>query len=184
MRHPAIARKEKTALVVIDVQEKIFQPIYRKQFILENIKKLVKFCQIMSIPIVLTEQYPKGLGQTVPEIRGTLDKYEPISKTAFSCFGSDEFNKRIGLLSVSTLIITGIETHVCVSQTALDGQEEKFDVVVISDAVSSRTEENWKVGLEKLRTSDITISSTEMIMYEILEKAGTPEFKKVASLLR
>lgn len=179
-----LATKKDSILIIIDLQEKLVPEIYKKEETIENIKKLIKFSEALNIPFILTEQYPTGLGDTIPEIKETLSHYAPIKKISFSCFGSGEFKEKITELNPSTLIITGIETHICVNQTAIDALFKNFKVFVISDAVSSRTEENWKIGLEKMQNCGVQISSTEMLMYEILEKAGTKDFKKVLPILR
>lgn len=183
-KHPNIANKTGSVLIIIDVQEKLIPKIYKKEEVIENIKRLIKFCETLNIPIILTEQYPEGLGNTIPEIKETLSIFKPIKKVTFSCFDSNEFTSEIKKLKTSTIIITGIETHICVNQTALDALMNNFKVFVISDAVSSRSEQNWRMGLEKMQNSGVNISSAEMLMYEILEKAGTPDFKKVLPLLK
>jgi len=175
--------REGSALIVIDVQEKLLPLIVDKEKIVKNIVKLIKFAKIMNIPTILTEQYPKGLGRTVEEVKRVLPDIHPIEKTKFNCFGSEEFKEQLSRGGSSTLIITGVETHVCISQTALDAADN-FQVCVISDAVSSRTKENWQIGLERMRDNGATISSTEMLMYELLGDAKTKEFKECSALLK
>lgn len=172
-----------SVLVVVDVQEKLLPFIADKEMVVKNIVKLIKFAKIIGMPIVLTEQYPKGLGSTVKEIRELMADLQPITKLPFSCFGSEEFKESLRRLRASTLIIVGIETHVCVNQTALDALE-KYRVHVISDATSSRTRENWRVGIERMAREGVTISSTEMLIYELLAKAGTEEFKRALELVK
>ncbi|MDI6592017.1 MAG: hydrolase [Patescibacteria group bacterium] len=181
--HSKLITREGAALIVIDVQEKLLPKIAEKEKLVDNIVKLIKFAKIINIPIILTEQYPKGLGHTIKEINEILPDLHPIEKTTFSCFGSEEFKEQLSKMRISTLIITGVETHVCVSQTVLEGVD-KFKVCVISDAVSSRTKENWHIGLERMRENRAIISSTEMIMYELLGDAKTKEFKESLDLLK
>lgn len=175
--------REGSALVIIDIQEKLLPAMSEGGGLVENIIKLIKFAKIIGLPIILTEQYPKGLGRTIKEIRDLLPDLSPIEKTAFSCLGSPEFRARLEQLGASKLIITGIETHVCVNQTALEALDN-FRVYVIADAVSSRTRENWRIGLERLQREGAIISSAEMIMYELLRDAGTKEFKEASLLLK
>jgi len=154
-----------------------------KERLVANIVKLIKFAKIMNIPIVLSEQYPKGLGPTVKEIKEVLPDVSPIEKTAFGCFGSEEFKERLSEIGASTLIVTGMETHVCISQTVLEAVDN-FKVHVISDAVSSRTKESWQTGLERMRDAGAIITSTEMAMYELMKDAKIREFKEVSDLLK
>ena len=182
--HPAILKKENTALVVVDVQEKLLPFVIGKEEIVKNIQMLIKFAHIMDIPVILTEHYPKGLGITVPEIKDVLEEYEPKEKVIFSCYGSLGFTKKLEELGVKRFMIAGIESHICVTQTTLDAMNSGYEVHVISDAVSSRTQRNLDIGLQKMRQFGAVISSTEMAMYEIMERADTKEFKEVLKLVK
>jgi len=184
MRGSSLIQRDGCVLVVIDVQEKLLPFIYEKELVVRNTLKLIEFAKTLNIPIVWTEQYPGGLGQTVEPIRKALSGYTPIEKVTFSCFGVEGFRGSLRAHHARTLILTGIETHVCVMQTALDGLDAGYRVCVVRDAVSSRTPENKQVGIERVRDSGGVITSTEGIMFEILERAGTPEFKSVAPLLK
>ncbi len=175
--------REGTALIVIDVQEKLLPKIACKEKIVANIVKLIKFSKICSIPIILTEQYPKGLGPTVKEIKDEIPDIAPIEKTTFSCIGVPEFDSSLEKMKISTLILTGIEAHVCVAQTALKALDN-YQVCVISDAVSSRDLYNVEIGLQRMKENGATISSTEMAMYEILRDSKTKEFKESLALLK
>lgn len=176
--------RENTVLVVIDVQEKLFPLISDKERVLENMRRLIQFARIIGMPIVLTEQYPKGLGLTIPEIRDLISSIKPIEKVEFSCFGSEEFKETIKRLNAKSLIIIGIETHICVMQTAIEGVEEGFRVCVISDATSSRNLEDKMIALERLRNSGVIVASTEMLIYELLKRAGTQEFREALKLIK
>jgi nicotinamidase-related amidase len=184
MRHPALLSREGTALIVIDVQEKLYPHVLGKEAMLKNIVKLVTFAQRLSIPVVLTEQYPKGLGATVGGLKSALGNYNPIEKTAFSAFGCPEFDVVLKRLGAKTLAIVGIEAHVCVCQTALDAIHRGYKVAVAPDAISSRTTADKDAGIEKMRASGVMINTTEMVIFDILERAGTPEFKEIAPLLK
>lgn len=175
--------KEGAVLLIIDVQEKLFPHMEEKEKIVENLQRLIKFAKIMEIPIILTEQYSKGLGKTIPEIKRLIPHIRPIHKVEFSCFGSEEFKRLMKEMEAKTLILTGIETHICITQTALEGLSS-YRICVISDAVSSRTIENKQIALERMRQNGVIISSTEMLIYEILRKAGTEEFKKCLTLVK
>ncbi len=182
--HPAILRKENTALVIVDVQEKLLPYVQKKDEVVANIQMLIKFAHIMHIPVILTEHYPKGLGVTVPEIKEVLEKYEPKEKVIFSCYGSLDFTEKLKELGIKRFMIAGIESHICVQQTTLDAMNAGYEVHVISDAISSRTKHNYKIGIKKMKHFGAIISSTEMAMYEIMERADTPEFKEVLKLVK
>lgn len=178
-----LIRKKGSVLIVVDMQEKLVPLMDKKEELIENIIKLIKFCKICKIPIILTEQYPKGLGRTVRKIMNEIREVPPIEKTSFSCFGSNEFREALKKMKARALIIVGIETHVCILQTALEALK-KFMVCVIADAVSSHTVENTEIALQRMRDAGVIVSSTEMLIYELLEDSRTKEFREVKQLLR
>ena len=169
------------ALVIIDVQQKLVPVIAEADRVIENIVKLIKFSKILGFPIVLTEQ--QKLGETVAEIQGEIPDIQPISKITFSCFKSEEFSEHIRQLNRNTLIITGLEAHICVAQTALHAISD-HTVHVVSDAASSRSIYDWEIALNRMRHNGITITSTEMLIYELLARAGTPEFREALRLIK
>jgi len=174
------------ALLVIDIQEKLLPPIFQKEQLIKNSQLLIRLAGILKIPAVMTVQYPKGLGNTVPDIASLLPGTEPIDKQMFSCFGSDVFCSLLKRLpgQRNTLLLCGMECHICVAQTALAALREGYIVHVASDAVSSRAEWNWKIGLERMRAAGAIISSTEMMIYELLRSSGAPAFKEMLPYLR
>lgn len=174
------------ALIVVDIQEKLLPPIFQKEQLVRNSQLLIRLAGILNIPALVTVQYPKGLGNTVPEVASLLPENEPIEKLVFSCFGSDVFCSTLKRLpgNRNTVILCGMESHICVAQTALAALREGYLVHVASDAVSSRTEWNWKVGLERMRSAGAVISSTEMVIYEALRSSGTPAFKDMLKYLK
>ena len=173
--------KDDSLLVIIDMQERLFPVMADKEKILDNAIRLVKFSRIMGLPVLLTEQ--QKLGDTIPEIREELTDVEPIEKLEFDCFRSDLFNDKLAQLNRKSLIIAGIEAHICVTQTALHAFSD-YGVHVVSDAVSSRSLHNWEVALRRMEQGGITITSTEMVIYELLEKAGTDTFREVLQLVK
>ena len=175
-----LVNKEDCVLIVIDVQEKLVPVIEGADKVIENIIRLIKFAKIIDMPIVFCEQ--KNLGNTVLQIREEIPGLQPISKITFCCYGSEEFCEHIKQLHRNTLIISGIEAHICVAQTALSAVSE-YTVHVVADAVSSRSIHNKEIALKRLRDSGITITSTEMLIYELLKKAGTEEFRKALRLV-
>jgi nicotinamidase-related amidase len=174
------------ALVVIDVQEKLLPPIFQKEQLVRNAQLLIRAAAILKIPTLVSTQYAKGLGATIPEIASLLNRNQPIDKTLFSCFGSDLFCAALNQVPDNrrTLLLCGMESHICVAQTALAALREGFLVHVASDAVSSRTEWNWKVGLERMRAAGAIISSTEMIIYELMRSSSSAAFKELLPHLK
>jgi nicotinamidase-related amidase len=177
---------ERCALLVVDIQEKLLPPIFQKEQLLKNSQLLIRLAGILKLPALVTTQYAKGLGYTVPEIASLLPEPRAIDKQMFSCFGSDAFCSVLKRLpgNRNTVLICGMESHICVTQTALGALREGYIVHVASDAVSSRTEWNWKIGLERMRAAGAVISSTEMIIYELLRSSGAPAFKELLPYLK
>ena len=168
-------------LVVIDVQEKLVPVINNGEKVIGNIVKLLRFAKIIGLPVVITEQ--EKLGSTVKEIKTELPNLAPITKIEFSAWKSGKFVERLNQLSRNSIILTGIETHICISQTALDILP-RFNVHVVSDATSSRSRENWDIALQRMKQSSAVITSTEMVIYELLGRAGTREFKETLGLVK
>ncbi len=183
-RRPLAA--EKSALVVVDIQEKLLPPIFERERLVRNSQLLLRLARIINLPVLATTQYSKGLGATVPEVASLLPAGEVVDKTAFSCFGSDRFCSAVHALpgNRNTLIVCGMETHICVLQTVLGALNQGFLVHVASDAVSSRAEWNWTIGLRRMEAAGALISSTETIIYELLRGSGTPAFKEMLKYLK
>jgi nicotinamidase-related amidase len=177
---------DRSALIVVDIQEKLLPPIYQNAQLLKNSQLLIRLAGILNIPALVTTQYAKGLGNTTPEIASLLPDAQPIDKQMFSCFGSDAFCSMLKRLpgNRNTVLLCGMESHICVMQTALGALREGYIVHVASDAISSRTEWNWKIGLERMRAAGAVISSTEMILYELLRSSGSPAFKELLPYLK
>ena len=176
-----LLNKEDCILIVIDMQKRLVPVISQAGKAIENVIRLVKLAKILQLPIVLTEQ--QNLGETVDEIKSEIKEIQPISKITFSSFGLKEFDSHIRQFNRQTLILTGIESHICVTQTALDAPAE-YSIQVVSDAVASRAPHNWKIALDRMQRGGATITSTEMLMYELLRKAGTDEFRAALPLVK
>jgi nicotinamidase-related amidase len=177
------------ALIVIDIQEKLLPPIFERERVVKNSQLLIRAAGILNLPTIATTQYAKGLGGTVSDVASLLPSDAPndvIDKQMFSCFGSDVFCSALKRLpgKRNTLLLCGMESHICVAQTALAALREGYMIHIASDAVSSRTEWNWKIGLDRMRAAGAVISSTEMMIYELLRSSGTEEFKKMLRYLR
>jgi nicotinamidase-related amidase len=177
---------ERCALIVVDVQSKLLPPIWEKERLVRNSQLLIRLAGVLKIPSLVSTQYAKGLGNTIPEITSLLPDTMPIDKTMFSCFGSDVFCSMLKRLpgQRTTVLLCGMETHICVMQTALAALRDGYMVHVGSDAVSSRTEWNWRVGLDRMRTAGAVISSAEMMTYELLRWSGSPAFKELLPYLK
>ncbi len=177
---------EQCALVVIDIQEKLLPPIFQKEQLVRNSQLLIRAAGILKIPALMSTQYARGLGGTVPEIASLLPGTEAIDKQLFSCFGSDAFCSVLKRLTGNrnTLLLCGMESHICVMQTALAALREGYLVHVASDAVSSRAEWNWKIGLDRMRAAGAVISSTEMMIYELMRSSGSATFKELLPHLK
>jgi nicotinamidase-related amidase len=177
---------EQCALIVVDLQEKLVPPIWEKERLVRNVQLLIRLAGILKIPALVTTQYAKGLGNTVPDIASMLPDTQPIDKLMFSCFGSDVFCSLLKRLpgQRTTVLLSGMEAHICVMQTALGALREGYLVHVASDAVSSRTELNWRIGLDRMRAAGAILSSTEMMIYELLRSSGTPAFRELLPYLK
>jgi nicotinamidase-related amidase len=177
---------EQCALVVIDIQEKLLPPVFQKEQLVRNAQLLIRAAGILKIPALVSTQYAKGLGGTVPEVASLLPGVEAVDKTLFSCFGSDVFCTLLKRMpgQRNTLLLCGMESHICVTQTALAALREGYLVHVASDAVSSRTEWNWKIGLDRMRAAGAVISSTEMMIYELMRSSSSAAFKELLPHLK
>ena len=176
-----LIKREDSVLVVVDVQERLVPVISNHNKMIENIVRLIRFAKIISMPVVLIEQ--EKLGATINEIKTELPGLEPITKIEFSVCKCSKFIKKLDELSRSNIILVGIETHICIAQTALE-LLPGFNVHVVADATSSRSVENKDIALQRLSQSGVVVSSTEMVIYELLERAGTSEFKKALDLIK
>ena len=177
---------EHCALLVVDMQEKLLPPIWEKDRLVRNVQLLIRLAAILKIPALVTTQYAKGLGNTVPDIASLLPDSPPIDKLMFSCFGSDVFCSLLKCLpgQRTTVLLCGMETHICVTQTALGALREGYLAHVACDGVSSRTELNWRVGLDRMRSAGAILSSTEMMIYELLRSSGVPAFRELLPYLK
>jgi len=171
-------------LVVIDVQGKLAQLMVDKESLFRNIRILIQAARILEIPILWCQQVPEALGPTVPEIAELLAREEPIDKASFSCCGEARFMDLFNSLDKDQVLLCGIETHVCVYQTAMDLMEGGLDVTVVADAVSSRTEQNRQIALARLAAEGANVSSTEMVLFELLRTAQHPRFRQIAKLVK
>jgi len=184
MHHPFKLAKAGSVLVVVDVQDRLLHAIHDWPAVLDNIVKMIKFAQALGVPVVVTEQYPKGLGPTDAKIVELFPTFSPLEKTVFSCFGAAGFAARLEALAAKTLVLAGIEAHICVQQTALEALHRGLGVHVVADAVGSRSPANKEFGLAKIRQAGGVVSALEIALYEWLERSDGPEFKAVLPLIK
>lgn len=171
-------------LIVVDVQGKLAQLMTDKDALFKSIQILIQAAKILEIPILWCQQVPEALGATIPEVAGLLTGIEPIDKASFSCCGREQFNTALDSLGRKQILLCGIETHVCIYQTAADLLGRGLDVTVVADAVSSRTAQNKQIALTRLAAEGAHISSTEMALFELLQTARHPQFRLIARLVK
>ena len=173
-----------TALVLIDVQEKLARAMHDKEALIENLKRMVRGALLLGLPVLWAEQNPAGLGPTIRDIADLLPDNKPISKLSFSCCGNENFMNEIKAVNRKNMLAVGIEAHVCVYQTVADLLSLDFEVQVVADAVSSRTPENQQIGIEKCKAAGAGVTSTETALFELLKDAGRDHFKEIIQLVK
>lgn len=177
-------KKENTVGLVIDIQERLFPVMFHKEELLKNCRILIQGLKILEVPLLVTRQYSKGLGETIDEVRSLLTGSEPIEKNEFSCYDNPVFTGKLKISGADNIVICGIEAHVCVLQTAVDLKEAGWNPIVVMDCVSSRSEESITLAMERFRQEGILMASVESILFELTRRAGTEEFKCVSRLVK
>lgn len=181
----SLLQKDQTVLVVVDLQEKLLPAISERERVLKNSLLLLRLARVLDLPVVLTTQYRKGLGEIVPDVRAEAPGIEPLDKVSFGCFGNEAFLERLAAhVGRRQLLVVGIESHICVAQTVLGALEKGYQVHVASDAVGSRADSNWKVGLSRMERAGALLSSAEMAVYELLSRSDTEAFKRMLPHLK
>ena len=176
--------KQDTVLLIVDIQEKLAAVMKEKDRVVKNNQHLIELAKMIHLPVMVTEQYPKGLGATVPELRDALPFYRPIEKMTFDCCGQPSFLEALKEHSTSNVVLTGMETHICVLQTCIGLLKGGINVHVVQDAVCSRTKENWKTGIEFMREAGAVVTCTETVLFQLLKVAGTEEFKAISKRIK
>lgn len=176
--------KENTIGLVIDIQEHLVPVMEENEQLIENCSKLIQGLQILGLPLLVTQQYTKGLGETVDEIKSVINDFKYIEKKDFSCFDEPVVAEKLALSGVENVIICGIESHVCVLQTAIDLKEAGYNPIVVMDCVSSRSFDNVDLASERFRFEGILMTSLESILFELTRSAGTLEFKEISKLVK
>ena len=177
---------QQCVLMVVDIQEKLLPAISNKELLVKNSQLLIRLAGLIGLPVLVSTQYAKGLGGTVPEIAELLPDAQVLDKTEFGCFNNAGLCSAVKALpgNRTTVLICGMETHICVMQTALGAMQQGYIVHVASDAVGSRSEWNYHIGLNRMQDAGAVISSTEMMMYELLRSSSSPTFKELLPYLK
>ena len=183
-RHPSIARREDSVLALVDCQDRLWKVIHDRDALERSCRILLQGARLLDIPILVTEQYAKGLGPTIPGIRELLGEARVIGKSAFSSAGEPAFIEALEALERGTLVVAGIEAHICVAQTALDGLAWGYKVHVVSDAVGTRDPANREVGLGRMRDQGAVVTSVESVLFDWMGSCEDPVFKQVQELIK
>ena len=177
-------KQSEALLLVIDLQEKLVKMVGEDNQVATNCEKLLKATEILNIPAIITEQYPKGLGETISPIKKANNTTKYFEKTSFSAISTEEIKKELCVLEKKQVILCGIEAHICVLQTALELIENGFEVYVIKDACASRKLENFNTAFSRLTQTGAIVSDTEITLFELLKSSKHPNFKEIQSLIK
>lgn len=183
-RHPNLLQRSRSALLIIDVQEKFVPVISEFDRIETNISTLIQGCSLMGVSTFYTEQYPKGLGRTTGALREKLQPAVPFEKLRFSAAGETELLDVLVEHNIKQLILVGIETHVCLLQSALDFLERGYQVYIVADATASRNPNDSTLALQRMREEGITVTSKESVLFELAETSGTDKFRQLSALVK
>jgi nicotinamidase-related amidase len=184
MGHPCLLDPGNTVLVAIDFQERLFPAVYEKERLLDRVVRLLRGASVLEIPVILTEQYPRGLGKTLPEIAGLLPGIGPIEKACFNCCDAAAFRAALEGVNRKQVLICGIEAHICVYQTAVALLRSGYEVQVAADCISSRDPENKAVSLTKMGALGILPTTMEMALFELLKVASGERFKQISQIVK
>lgn len=175
---------ENTILLVIDIQTRLLPAMNESEQYLKNAEKLIEGCRILGTEIIATEQYPKGIGPTVDSVKGLLGDATVVAKTSFSCLAEREVADFLDNTGRKNVILCGIESHICVLQTALALKQQGYNPIVVADCVESRKAEDKKWGLMRMMQEGVTVSTYESVLYEMMEDSKHPKFKEISKLIK
>jgi len=181
---PDRLEKHRLVLVVVDIQERFRDLIHAMPMVVKGSGRLIRAFRELDMPVLLTEHYSRGLGPTIPEVRSLLGGVKPLEKLTFSCDGDAGFRQAMNSLNRDQIVLCGIETHVCVYQTARDLMDRGKQVAIAADAVSSRLAGDREIGLQHMSRIGVQVMNVEMILFEMLREAKTPDFKTLAPILK
>ncbi|MBN1193070.1 MAG: hydrolase [Coriobacteriia bacterium] len=174
-----LVERDRAILVLVDVQSRLADVMERRDAVVASSVLLARTCRMLGVPVAITRQYPRGLGDTVPELLEATAGIEPVDKVTFSCVGEPAFVSLLAHTGRRQVILAGMETHICVTQTALGLLAEGYDVQVVADATCSRRESDHLIALDRLRCAGVVVTTSESVIYEALGRAGTEEFGAV-----
>jgi isochorismate hydrolase len=177
-------KRDDSLLIIVDIQERLAVAMSEKERVVINTRHLIEASKLLNVPLLVTEQYPKGLGPTVPELKEALTMTPPIEKLTFSCCGETFFVEAVEETNRKQIILVGMETHVCVLQTCIDLLSAGYTVHVVADAICSRSDYNYRTAIEYMRDAGAVITCTETVLFQLLEKAGSEEFKAISKRIK
>ncbi len=175
---------ENTGVILIDVQGKLAKIVHESDKLIANIARFIEGAQILDLPIIWLEQYPKGLGKTVEQISSLMPDNKPIEKFTFNCYADEKVKQAVDNSQRTKWLVCGIEAHICVYQTSMGLLTNNFEVEVLTDCISSRLEENVKFATAKLQSKGVGLTNTEMCFYELLKSSKHPKFKEILPLIK
>ena len=182
--HPSLLRRDQAVLVLVDVQDRLHAEMPRRDEVAVRLVKLAEAAKVLQVPVIVTEHAAKAFGPTIEPVRVALEGPAPVHKMVFSCFGSEEFRLKLESLGRKQVVLAGYETHVCVCQTALDARAAGYQVHLARDASASRNDADYAVGVEKMAGAGVLPASAETVIFELLEKAGTDEFRALLPVIK
>ena len=184
MRHPFVAEREKSMLLIVDVQQAMLKAIDTWESTLRRVKQLIQAAELLDIPILVTEHYKKGLGETVPEVKNEVRQATFFQKEYFSACLEDDFLDRVRKLGRPKIAIVGMETHVCVLQTGMDLIQAGYQLHVVKNALASRYEEDWKGAVKLFRDAGAVITTAEIVIFQWACRSNTDEFRKILPIVK
>ena len=176
--------KNETTGLVIDIQERLLPAMDRKEQVLQNCITLIRGLETLNIPLIVTQQYTKGLGETVEPVRNAINDFSFIEKREFSCCGESEFLKQLKTTKAKNILICGIESHVCVLQTAIDLKEAGLTPIIVADCISSRKDTDFKFAIERFKYEGIMLATHESVLFELTQSSKAEEFKTISKLVK
>jgi len=180
----SLLTRENTGLIIVDAQERLMQVMGNPDRVSDRIVKLLHLARMFYLPVILTEQNPKLLGPTIPAVKEALPRYQPIEKLDFDCCNVELFNTRLEEKTLRNIILTGVEAHICIFQTCISLMQRGYTVHVPHHAVDSRTADNREIGLSLMREAGAVVTSAETIIFQVLKRAGTMEFKEMLKIVK
>ncbi len=184
MSSSGMVSRDSAVLVLVDMQDRLADVMDRRDAVVGTSALLARVAGVLGMPVIVTRQYPRGLGETVPELVDVVGSHSPVDKMAFDCLREPAFAEQLRATGRRQVVLTGMEAHICIAQTALALLSAGYDVHVVADAVCSRCDVDRDIALERMRVAGATVTVAESVIYEALGEAGTPEFRAVLELVK